>query len=644
MNAHRLYSVALLIAALCGGCNSPASNPEDPQQKGERRGRTETYTVDATDYTPPESPWDKLLSDDKIEDKQTAFDETVVYPITIDGYRLNLSNAVIRLDVPMLKPDQDAMLLQLHPSYQAALGVAERRSRTTGESVLPSINLIDGIAKQFDDGLYAALDQAYYTGLEKTFESHVDLVKRIHAALPGEIPATAFLAAGLSLVRQDVAGRDSAEAQGYKSEFLANPVLSKPIGVYTWNDKLGECFVFLRYFQRAFKKNDAVAVAIGKAIASDAKLRADYEAANGFYAKLTNALKRDTMLGAVESHAFNSPEVALFPASTSREGELFLRLFPLGLPPDADLMREFITRVRAGEVDLTPDPEAGWYAYQVHALETMLLPERGRESNKLLLTKGYKRRMLEAFQALMTKRRETHVRQLDMPVAAEAVPMRDLRVAPPLRLEPAATFYLRTARAYAFLAHFLESSVGVEPLKALHGLTKDGAREKDLHTELNDMRDMFYGFYLMACEDVGLKPEWKEGESVDEARARRLAGDWIAKGWKADQNLAADTRVAVPIYYDPIRNVTRLWVTLGVRLARLNTSFARGPRVKLAEGEGEWTELQSHRPQWKTHLIPVDEFAEVEVRGAKAFTRDELRALCDKHKTKAAIVKALSEL
>jgi hypothetical protein len=72
-------------------------------------------------------------------------------------------------------------------------------------------------------------------------------------------------------------------------------------------------------------------------------------------------------------------------------------LFPLGLPPNADLMRELVRRIRSGDVDLKPGPQSGWYEYQAYALETLLLPEKGSEHDKLLLTKAYKKRMLEAF-------------------------------------------------------------------------------------------------------------------------------------------------------------------------------------------------------------------------------------------------------
>ena len=114
--------------------------------------------------------------------------------------------------------------------------------------------------------------------------------------------------------------------------------------------------------------------------------------------------------------------VALFPPSTSRETVLFERLFPDGLPPNADLMRELVRRIRSGEVDLKPGPDSGWYDCQVYALETLLLPGKGQERDKLLLTKAYKKRMLEAFQALITKRRETHVRQLGPAMAGACRP------------------------------------------------------------------------------------------------------------------------------------------------------------------------------------------------------------------------------
>src|SRR5207253_10768142 len=131
---------------------------------------------------------------------------------------------------------------------------------------------------------------------------------------------------------------------------------------------------------------------------------------------------------------------------------------------------------------------------------------------KLLLTKAYKKRMLEAFKALITKHRETHVRQLGIAAKSAATGPPDA-IGPRLRVEPCPSYFLRTARAYAFLANFLESSLGKEALQSLHGLTKEGVRkqklyeelqqsadlkrparqEQNLYNELLFMRDLFYG-------------------------------------------------------------------------------------------------------------------------------------------------------
>ncbi len=137
----------------------------------------------------------------------------------------------------------------------------------------------------------------------------------------------------------------------------------------------------------------------------------------------------------------------------------------------------------------------------------MLLPERGEEANKLLLTKAYKKRMLEAFQALMTKRRETHVRQLATAEAKSEAPIQELSsVRPRLRVEPNPTYYLRTARAYAFLANFLESTIGESAMKSLRGLREAGEREaRPPRRALLDDARLFYVACILppAAEDIG---------------------------------------------------------------------------------------------------------------------------------------------
>ena len=106
--------------------------------------------------------------------------------------------------------------------------------------------------------------------------------------------------------------------------------------------------------------------------------------------------------------------------------------------------------------------------------------------------------------------------------------------------------------------------------------------------------------------------------------------------------MTVDTRVAVPIAVDYQRKVTRLWLTLGIRLAKLEASYARPPYLKSATG-GDWHPAEIHQLEASTYFIPVDEFAEIELPGLKVLSREELREVCDREKTKEKILAALQK-
>ena len=134
-----------------------------------------------TGYTPiaSEEKPDDQLTDDRLEDKPALpFDPELVDRRPFGQASINVSAALIKLHVPPTDPRDEAPLLQLHPSYAAAMAAARKLHRD--ETILPSVNLLDGKAKQFDDGLYAALDLAYYHGLHDRLHGHVELVRRIY--------------------------------------------------------------------------------------------------------------------------------------------------------------------------------------------------------------------------------------------------------------------------------------------------------------------------------------------------------------------------------------------------------------------------------------------------------------------------------
>ena len=451
-------AVGLAFAVLAGliGCGIPGIDPN-------------VVVIEHTDYNPPPPKDDDGLADDNLADKRNAFDPELVDRRPLGDWLINQSEAVIRLDVPLAKPDSDGELLVLRASYADSLKAAKEHRGWV--PLLPSVNLLDGKAKQFDDGLYAAIDQAYFLGRGEEIPSNMDLVSRLLAKVDPDSPAAAYLAAGLTLGGRETAAKDEALRDKFISDFQANPALSKPIGFYTWNDSLQKCWAFMRFFQNPLEEKDPIAGDIVKALESDSALAADCQQAAQFFGKLTNPLSRLTFADAVgtdlsspkaleslrKSKGVTKSGLSLFPPSGSRETELFERLFPLGVPEGANLMKELVTRIRSGEIDLSPRENSGWYDHQVYALETMLLPQQGEAHNKLLLTKPYKKRMLEAFQALITKRRETHVRQLEMAAAESAAPPRELEeVKPRLRVEPCPSYYVRTARSYALSAGLSE--------------------------------------------------------------------------------------------------------------------------------------------------------------------------------------------
>lgn len=605
------------------------------------------YEVERTEHNaPPETSLAVLLGDDKVADKKPpVFDPSLIDRRPLDEWQFNASAAMIHLDVPMTLPDLEPALMTLYPSYADAMQAA---SRVSGRN-LPSLNLIDGKAKQFDDGLYAALDQAYFKGLDDKLRSHVALVEALARLAGPDDPAAPFLAAGLELAGVKIEVVDKAWKDRWLAEFSRDVPKSKPIGFYTWNETLATTFRFLRFFQNEFAEDDLVVPkALAGHLAKDDGLRADYRKAVGFYAKLTNPPRCRSVLDLIEPAGKRvSKYVALFPSSTSREDQLFERLFPEGLPK-TELMRELVQRIRSGEVDLAPRPDSGWYDRQVFALETLLLPGRGEEADKLILSANYKKRALEAFQALVTKRRETHARQLEEKKTLGEGPIqqapRPKRIAPRLRLEPSPTYLVRTARAYAFLENFLLATVGEEALRSLHGLKADGERKLDLATELKFQRNLFYGLYLVSCEDLGLRPKLEAEEQVDQAACYEAAIDWL-RGDEKDADLAADTRVSVPIFLDADQGKTRLWVTLGVRLVKLEASYAREHRPSIRTGEtGPWSAVDPDELAESHYVIAVDEFAEVELPGLTTLSREELRKICDQGKTKEAILQAMGRV
>lgn len=633
-NLKRAIAITLAIAGAFVGCQPDLSS---------------TYTVEVVDYQRPTFSNELSFVDDVLADKNPIFDPTLIDSRTIRGWSLNSSAAVIQLDSPLLRPDQetDIDLFSLLPSY----AIAMQRAKRLG-TFLPSANLIDGAAKPFDDGLCAALELAIFRGEVPGIPAAPMLVRTVFDKLAQDSAARPFLAVALEL-NGDSVPLSSVErefADKFLREFQADQIRSKPIGFYTWTDELQRLWRFYRFLQQEFAERESrIPRAIAQVLQDDQGLRQQYETLIGFFGRLTNppdSLDLTALMGnsialdqlANEKGVANAA-VSIFPSATSRENELFQRLFDLGVPQGTDLFITLIREIQNGKIDLQPGPNDGWYQYQVFALETLILPTRGEESPKLMLTADYKRRLVEAFKALMTKRRETHSRLLEAAKnSAEAMP-EVLR--PRLRVEPCVTFYLRTARAYAFLENVLVASVGEQQLQQLHRLGEGGASTLPLLEELRQIRERFYGLYLVSCDDIGLRPAFLADEPVDPPTAMAAALRWLDR-LDSDPDLMNDTRVSIPIFDDRVHSETRLWATIGVRLARLDAKYARPPMLRSVDNpDGAWEKADDLELPSQEYLIPIDEHLEVILPGSVSLTREELRKICDQYQTRDAMQKAL---
>jgi hypothetical protein len=255
--------------------------------------RGETYEVEYTDYDNPEPPPGPTLEDDKLEDKNPEFDPELVDSRPLDGWEVDASAAVIRLDCPIIKPDLDPELLELHSSYAAA--DLDKKSLHN----LPSANLIDGANKQFDDGLFAALEVATFRGSIAAFPALPQLVQEIAAKLSSGSPARPFLAAALSLAGQNFELTDAEQSSRdtYLADFNSDELRSKPISFYNWTEELQTIWKTYRFIQtelcqrvnlRGSVEESRIVWDIAAVLKSDQKLQKFYAAATGFYMSLTN--------------------------------------------------------------------------------------------------------------------------------------------------------------------------------------------------------------------------------------------------------------------------------------------------------------------------------------------------------------------
>ena len=643
-------ALLLCLAAACGG-RGPASNSYIDTN------------AQASARTLPEAPAPQHY------DWMTGS-----YELASGNAAVNFSEAVLQLGIGNLQHDDTAELSRaltgLYPDMHSAMLAAADNG--CGLSVLPSVDLLDVYGKYTDDRVLAALElelsggSVLYPGGQQQWLQ--DLLAAIPLdADPARRNARALLATAIRLGGGQAVLEPQVEsiAAGIRSRFLSDKVHSTVTGFYTQSEELKAVFLRDRLLQTEFGKEPAGSAYFGnareeldmlaeidRALSGSIGLRDAYNDLLAVRSAITNPAE-DLTLNALATA--NGAGVAIFPHAASTEEGLFNQM-PQNYPgTPMDYLRE---NLLAGNVDLAPRPDSGWYGYQQYALETLLLPERADEFPKLQLSPSYVLRLDNAFKGTITQRRETHVKELPAAGETASIKFPPLAGRPLLNLEPAPTVYLRTARAYRNLGNSLRDLLLRRPDSGSDQLSW-------LLTEIDSARQRYFALHCLSCNDlgqpIGINPaeldELELSSAVppdaeflasccvahdprfSEEQQQRIgtlcstAADWLVSVGSLDQAEAAflsyDPRVSVPasIRDDVVHN----WSVIGVRLLLLETSFSTVPQAWPADAQLQ-AELDRHFAEQRRSLIPVYEYAGFDTRAP--ISREQFRNWCDQSRSK----------
>jgi hypothetical protein len=582
--------------------------------------------------------------------------------------KVDLSEQVLTMEIPKMVRHGGGGEERLYPIPGDLHPTNEGGTPDEGSIDFVSASILSAKAKQFDDGLYAAAEIAMQEGLPGVLGKKMFLSALLGAlkdlgdpSIPQQEEewSRAFIAAASSL-----GGQDSEEdervtelSQRIKEVFLQEPLRSKPIGFYTWNDELAKIFRQDRLLQTKLEKSAALVRAIKKKAGQTKDFYFKYL---GFTEKMTNPFPSDvsdlrrciedplTTCGTGEQ----KKTVVFFPPSRSYETDLVKKLYGnKPIPDNFNLAETLIEEIKAGSIDLTPRENSGWYDYQTYSLESLVLPEKSPEGKKLEFTQSYREELEELFKSLLALTRETHIKQLEIPLmigsAYRKGPHEEkirIDISPELTLEPLATYYLRRARSYNFVHSVLKDMLGESNLSKIHRLTASGPVKKDLAVELKEMEALFFGAALIVANETGcaLQITKRDGSGNGGNKDIEFARLWM-NHLSDDPDVSRDNRMMVPVFYDFQRKMTKVWVVLGYEQKSVEVGFKSTPQITVFDGKGnkiDDSRLDVHyNDQVRSLWYPV--FAEIYVKNI--LDRDEFRKLCDRYATRPEILKALQQ-
>jgi hypothetical protein len=263
------------------------------------------------------------------------------------------------------------------------------------------------------------------------------------------------------------------------------------------------------------------------------------------------------------------------------------------------------------------------------------------EGDRLYLDEEYRKLLIDLFKGLLTLTRETHIKQLEIPLCGAAMLGREtyIDIAPTLSAEPLVTFYLRRALGYRYIRTVLEDTFGSQELKRLHRITESGPAPTSLADELSGIETLFLGAHVSVSRELGLAPDPATGSDTSTSEAAERFVAW-RRELKSDPDLNLDLRAMVPVFHDLGRDKTKVWAFLGWARRPITVSFAKSPQATIRDLKGRplrdhpairWGELHADLHYPVTAELYVD----------RILNRDEFRKVCDSCGTRSEILRRL---
>ncbi|MBY0589476.1 hypothetical protein K2X85_20060 [bacterium] len=607
---------------------------------------------------PEQSPLSGAISDDLLATKLTRplnFDESVKSPWKWQENEVNISNSVIKLGLDLVDGEKEPVFTKIFPSAakvrEAVAGIEKGEA-----SLIPSASMIFAMGREFDSGVLGALDLALVDGKNDAKIGLVDVVEKIFNKLEKTDQVRTFLAAALEIAgrKVDVFPEEVVRRNIWLNRYRNNRrVASPPVDFYTWNDDLVRAYDVETFLQDEFpKKQWFMAAQLARTLAKEenADLLRQYryilEAFDLIYLPrrvftiddLTNfkLVGDESIMDMFRKRAGMHYRIMFLPPSWRREQIHFAEMLPMGVHAGLDPISELTQRSMIGFISfIPPSGRPGLEQYQAMALDALLAEKPTIESDKVLFTLPYKERLINPFFAV-TKKVVDPNRYMQ---ATTWTPTDEAKISPKLRIEPMPMFYLRSARAYNYMFRAASAILGPQSIRDVKRIMPNGQRsEKPLFDDLRAIQRLFYGLYMITCEDLGAAPTFESVDDVNREECYKEATDWLAHAFDSPEARNDDRFISptIDVRASDKKNGDLLfltWANLGYQLLKTSSSFVpeRGPQIRGTQPGAIWGSPEASKLGESHYLLPILRFKLLELVSRGSLAPKEFREICDKY-------------